>query len=71
MIECGIVSESEFILSSQAVKNLASTPRQRKSPDNTNTFQKSDNNIDTDFRTAYKHLLIPSCYSSDLIKPKY
>ena len=29
-----------------------------------------NNNIYTDFRTAYKHVLIPICYSSDLTEPK-
>ena len=71
MIKCDIVSESDFFLSSQALKNLASTPRQRKSPDNSNTFHKSNNTIYADFRTAYKHLLIPNCYFNGLTEPKF
>ena len=29
-----------------------------------------NNKIYTDFRTAYEHVLIPICYSSDLTEPK-
>ena len=40
------------------------SPRQTKSPDNSNILCMFNNNIDSDFKTAYKHILIPS-YSSD------
>ena len=33
---------------------------QTKSPDNSNVLHMFNNNTYTDFRTAYKHVLIPS-----------
>ena len=46
------------------------SPRQTKSPDNSSMLHMFNNKIYTDFRTAYKHVLIPICYSSDLTEPK-
>ena len=43
-----------------ALKNLTNPPTQTKSPDNSNIFYIFSNNTDTSFRTAYKHILIPS-----------
>ena len=42
------------------MKNLISPPRQTKSPDNSYVLHTFNNNTYTDFRTAYKHVLIPS-----------
>ena len=42
------------------MKNLTSPPRQTKSPDNSNILHMFNNNTYTDFRTEYKHILIPS-----------
>ena len=50
----------QFFLSSQAMKNLASLPGQTKSLDNFNVLYMFNNNTFTDFRTAYKDVLIPS-----------
>ena len=44
----------------QALKNLKSLPRQTKSPNNSNVLHMFNNNTYTDFRTAYRHVLIPS-----------
>ena len=44
----------------QALKNLISPPRETKSLDNSNMLHMFNNNTYTDFRTAYKHVLIPS-----------
>ena len=45
----------------QALKNVISLPpRQTKSPDNSNVLHMFNKNTYTDFRTAYKHVLIPS-----------
>ena len=49
-----------FFSSSQVLKNLISPPKQRKSPNNPNLLQIFDNNIYTDFGTAYKHVLNPT-----------
>ena len=45
---------------SQALKNGVGPPRQTKSPDNSNVLYVFNNNIYTDFGTAYKLILIPS-----------
>ena len=37
-----------------------SSPKQTKSPDNSNMLHMFNNNTYTDFRTASKHVLIPS-----------
>ena len=42
------------------MKNLISPPRETKSLDNSNMLHMFNNNTYTDFRTAYKHVLIPS-----------
>ena len=39
---------------------LPPSPRQAKSPDNSNILHMFNNNTYTDFRTAYKHILIPN-----------
>ena len=44
----------------QALKNLKSLPTQTKSPNNSNVLHMFNNNTYTDFRTAYRHVLIPS-----------
>ena len=44
----------------QALKNLKSLLRQTKSPNNSNVLHMFNNNTYTDFRTAYRHVLIPS-----------
>ena len=44
----------------QALKNLKSLPRQTKSPNNSNVLHMFNNNTYTDFRIAYRHVLIPS-----------
>ena len=44
----------------QAMKNLSIPPRQTKLPDNSNVLHMFNNNTFTDFRTAYKYVLIPS-----------
>ena len=44
----------------QALKNLKSLPRQTESPNNSNVLHMFNNNTYTDFRTAYRHVLIPS-----------
>ena len=44
----------------QALENLLSPPRQTKSPDNSNVLHVFNNNTYTNFRNAYKHILIPS-----------
>ena len=44
----------------QALKNLISPPRQTKSPDNSTIKKITFTLINTDFRTAYKHVLILS-----------
>ena len=51
---------SFFFLSPQALKKLTSPPMQAKRPDNSNMLLMFNNNIYVDFRTAYKHILIPS-----------
>ena len=47
----------------QALKNLISPPRQTGIPDNSNVLYMFNNNTYTDFRTAYKHVLIPNYFS--------
>ena len=44
----------------QALKNLKSLLRQTKSPNNSNVLHMFNNNTYTDFRTAYRHVLIPN-----------
>ena len=44
----------------QALRNLKSPPRQTKSPDNS-VLHMFKNNTYSDFRPAYKNILIPSC----------
>ena len=39
---------------------LSESPRQTKTPDNSNMLHMFNNNTYTDFRTAHKHVLIPS-----------
>ena len=51
---------SIFFLSPQTLKDLISSPRQTKSSDNPNVSHMFNNNTNTDFKTAYKHILIPS-----------
>ena len=46
----------------QKLKNLISRPRQTKTPDNSNVLHMFNNNTYTDFRTAYKYILIPSYF---------
>ena len=41
-------------------EELKKPPRQTKSPDNSNVLHMFHNNTYTDFRTAYRHVLIPS-----------
>ena len=43
----------------QTLKILTSPPRQTKSPDNSNTLNMFNNNTFTNFKTAYKLMLIP------------
>ena len=38
-------------------------PRDTTSPDNSSVLLMSNNNTYIDFRTAYKHILIPSYYN--------
>ena len=51
---------SNFFVWPQALKNLASPPRQTKSPDDSNMLHMFNNSTYTDFKTVYKHFLIPS-----------
>ena len=44
----------------QSLKNLTSPLRQTKSQDNSNMSYMFQNNIYTNFKTTYKHALIPS-----------
>ena len=48
------------ILCPAGLKNLISRPRQTKIPDKCNVLHMFNNNNYTDFRTTYKHVLIPS-----------
>ena len=50
----------QFFLSSQEPKNLIGSPRQTKSSNNSNVLHMFNSNTYTDFRTACKHILIPS-----------
>ena len=43
---------------------------QTTSPDNSHMLQMVNNNFYTNFRTVYKHLLIP-IYLGDLTEPKF
>ena len=47
----------------EVLKNLISCPRQTKDPDDSNVLLMFNNNTYIDFRTAYKHVLIPSYYN--------
>ena len=51
---------SNFFLSSQALKNLTSPPRQKTSTDHSNTLHMFNKNTYTDFRTAHKNILTPT-----------
>ena len=53
----------QFLLpSSPGTENLNNSPRQTKSPDNSNTLNMFNNY--TDFKTSYKHMLIVQlCYA--------
>ena len=48
----------QFLLSPQVMKILTTPTRQTKSPDNANTSNMFNNNNYTNFKTAYKHMLI-------------
>ena len=50
----------QFFSVPQALKHLESPPRHTKSTDNSSVLHMFHNNTYTDFRTAYKHVLIPS-----------
>ena len=50
----------QFFLSLQALKKLTSPLMQTQNPDNSNMSFMFNNNTYSDFRTAYKHVLIPS-----------
>ena len=52
----------QFFLSPEELKNLISCPRQTKSRDNSNLLLMFNNNTYIDFRTACKHILIPSYF---------
>ena len=54
----------QFFLSPQALKNLASLPKQTKSLDNSNILHAFNNN------SLQTHLNSQLCYSCDLIEPK-
>ena len=43
----------------QALENLTSSPRQTKSPDNSNMLHMFNVNTYIDLRTAYKHVTMP------------
>ena len=47
-------------MSPQALKNLSIPPQGDKSSDNSHMLHMFDNNAYADFRTANKHVLIPS-----------
>ena len=51
---------SSILLSAKPLKNLKSSPRQAENPDNSSMLYIFNNNTFTDFRAAYKHVLIPS-----------
>ena len=51
---------SAIFLSSKALKSLKSPPRQAENPDTSSMLYIFSNNTFTDFRAAYKHVLIPS-----------
>ena len=48
----------KFLLSLQTLKILTSPSRQTKSSDNSNTLNMFNNDTYTNFKTAYKHMLI-------------
>ena len=51
---------SAIFLSSKALKSLKSPPRQAENPDTSSMLYIFSNDTFTDFRAAYKHVLIPS-----------
>ena len=53
-------SPAIFSVSSGTEELKISPPRQTKSPNNSNMLHMFNNNIYTDFRAAYKHVLFPS-----------
>ena len=44
--------------------------KKTNSHDNSNLWHMFNNTTYTDFRTTYKHVLIPGCYLNDLIEAK-
>ena len=48
---------------------ISGPPQTDKNPDNSNLLHMFNNNTYTDFGTAFKHVLIPSYYLSDLTEP--
>ena len=47
-------------MSPQELKNLVSPHKHTKQPDNYNVLPMFNNKTYTDFKTAYKHVLIPN-----------
>ena len=57
----------QFLLSPEVLKILTSPPSQTKSLDNSNTLIMFNNNTYTNFKTAYKYMLILSwCHAQEL-----
>ena len=52
--------QTSIFFSPPSTEEMNKTPQADKMPDNSNMLHMFNNNIFTDFRTAYKHILIPS-----------
>ena len=50
----------QFFLHPPAMEKLSKSPQAEKSSNNSNTLHMFNDNIYTDFKTAYKHVLISS-----------
>ena len=58
MIPPSNAQPNNFFCPPQVMKILTSLPRETKSPDNVGTFNMVNNNTFTNFKTAYRHMLI-------------
>ena len=61
----------QFLMSPQALKILASSPRQTKCPDNPNTLNMFNNNTYTNFKAAYTRYICDGVMLENYLNHKF
>ena len=64
-------TSQQFLLSPQALKILASPPRQTKCPDNSNTLNMFNNNTYTNFKAAYTRYICDGVMLENCLNHKF